>query len=75
MHTADEGTKQGGDIVCPPALWEIFKKHGRHQQMPRTIPYNQLIENAGGLRRWENADVQCRGRRCITRAPFLHPLA
>lgn len=54
---ADEGTKQGGDLVCPPLLWEIFRKQGRHQQIPRTIPYNQLIENAGGLRRWENADV------------------
>ncbi len=54
---ADKGTKQGGDIVCPPSLWEIFKKQGRHQQIPRTIPYNQLIENAGGLRRWENIDV------------------
>ena len=51
------GTKQEGDVVCPPPLWEIFRKQGRHQQIPRTIPYNQLIENAGGLRRWENADV------------------
>ncbi|MGF1612710.1 MAG: hypothetical protein ACFCVA_02025 [Gammaproteobacteria bacterium] len=25
--------------------------------MPRTLPYSQLIENAGGLRRWENNDV------------------
>lgn len=61
-NPAGEGTKQGGeqrggDIVCPPALWEIFKRQSRHQQMPRTIPYNQLIENAGGLRRWESSDV------------------
>lgn len=54
---ADSGTKQGADIVCPPALWELFKQQGRHQQMPRSIAYNQLIENAGGLRRWENEDV------------------
>ena len=57
---ADTGTKQGADIACPPALWEIFKRQGRHQQMPRAIPYNQLIENAGGLRRWVNADVMPR---------------
>lgn len=54
---ADEGTKQGADIVCPPALWDIFRRDKRHQQMQRSIPYNQLIDNAGGLRRWENADV------------------
>jgi putative DNA methylase len=54
---ADKGTKQGSDIVCPPALWDLFRQQGRHQQMPRTVPYNQLIENAGGLRRWENADL------------------
>lgn len=54
---ASEGTKQGGDIVCPPSLRDIFKKQGHHQQIPRTFPYNQLIENAAGLRRWENLDV------------------
>lgn len=51
-----EGTKQGRNVVCPPALWEIFKRDGRHQNTPRTIPYNQLIENNGGLRRWEKSD-------------------
>lgn len=55
--TKQEGEQQGGDIVCPQPLWEIFKRQGCHHQMPRTIPYNQLIENAGGLRRWENTDV------------------
>ena len=54
---AGDGTKQDGEIVCPPQLWEIFKRNQSHQQMPRAIPYNQLIENAGGLRRWENADI------------------
>lgn len=54
---AEAGTKQGGDIICPPALWEIFRRQGRHQSMPRTLPYNQLIENAGGLRRWDKRDV------------------
>lgn len=42
------------------ALGILSKKQGRHQQIPRTIPYNQLIENAGGLRRWENSDVMPR---------------
>ena len=56
VHAVD-GTKQGGDIACPSSLWELFKGQGRHHQIPRTIPYNQLIENAGGLRRWENIDV------------------
>ncbi len=54
------GTKQGGDIICPPALWEIFKQQGRHHQIPRSIPYSQLIKNSGGLRRWENRDVRPR---------------
>lgn len=53
---AKEGTKQGQDVVCPPALWEIFRRDGRHQNIPPSIPYNQLIENAGGLRRWEQND-------------------
>lgn len=53
---AKEGTKQGRDVACPPALWEIFKRDGRHQNIQRTIPYNQLIENSGGLRRWEKND-------------------
>ncbi|MDF1530408.1 MAG: hypothetical protein P1R74_14915, partial [Sedimenticola sp.] len=46
----------GPDIVCPSPLWEIFKRDGRHSNTPRTIPYNRLIENAGGFRRWEKHD-------------------
>lgn len=57
---ASEGTKQGRDVVCPPALWKIFKKEGRHQNIQRTISYNQIIENAGGLRRWVKSDFQPR---------------
>lgn len=53
---ADEGTKPGQDVVCPPALWEIFRRDGRHNNTPRSISYSQLIENAGGLRRWEKRD-------------------
>lgn len=54
---AGEGTKQDGDVVCPPSLWAILRRDGRHQGTARSIPYNQLIDNAGGLRSWENADV------------------
>ncbi|MCF8003664.1 MAG: DUF1156 domain-containing protein [Chromatiaceae bacterium] len=57
---AQTGTKQGSEIVCPPILWEIFKHQGRHQRMPRAIPYNQLIEGAGGLRLWERGDFMAR---------------
>jgi len=56
-NQAGEGTKQGADIICPPSLWDIFRRDKRHQQMPRSIPYNQVIDNAGGLRRWENTDI------------------
>lgn len=67
---ADKGTKQGSDIICPPALWDLFRQQGRHQQMPRAVPYNQLIENAGGLRRWENADVAPRPGDVLQERPF-----
>jgi putative DNA methylase len=57
---ADEGTKQGGDVVCPAPLWDILKAKKKHAGTPRAIPYNQLIENAGGLRQWEKRDFQPR---------------
>lgn len=53
---ADKGTKQGRDVVLPQPLRELFKRDERLQQMPPTIPYNQLIQNAGGLRQWEKSD-------------------
>ena len=53
---ADKGTKKGPDIICPPGLWEIFKRDGCHYNISQTISYNQIIENAGGLRRWEKRD-------------------
>ena len=57
---ADQGTKQGQDIVCPQPLRKIFKRHDRLQQIPLTISYNRLIENAEGLRRWEKSDFMPR---------------
>lgn len=57
---ADDGTKQGGDVVCPAPLWEILKAKKKHAGTPRAIPYNQLIENEGGLRQWEKRDFQPR---------------
>ena len=53
---ADNGTKQGADVVCPSSLWEIFKRDGRHNNTPRSTPYNGIIQNAGGLRHWEKRD-------------------
>lgn len=58
--TKQGGEQQGGDVVCPPALREIFRRQGRHQRMPPTLSYNQIIQNAGGLRRWDNSDVVSR---------------
>lgn len=55
-NNATAGTKQDLDVICPPSLWEIFKRDGRHNNTPRSIPYNHLVENAGGLRRWEKCD-------------------
>ena len=57
---ADEGTKQGGDVVCPAPLWDILKAKKKHSGTPRAIPYNQLIENAGGLRQWNKGDFRPR---------------
>jgi putative DNA methylase len=57
---AKAGTKQGTDVVCPPSLWNIFRRDDSHMQTPRTVSYNQLIENAGGLRLWEKRDFMPR---------------
>jgi len=57
---ADKGTKQGRDVVLPQPLRELFKRDGRLQQMPPTIPYNQLVQNAGGLRQWGKSDFMPR---------------
>ena len=57
---AANGTKQGAEVVCPPALWKIFKRERQHQQMPSAIPYNQLLETGGGLRTWDKRDYKAR---------------
>jgi hypothetical protein len=57
---AEVGTKLGADVVCPASLWEILKRSKKHAGTSRTIPYNQLIESAGGLRMWEKRDFQPR---------------
>jgi hypothetical protein len=56
-QTQAEGTKQDNELLCPPALWEIFKRDSRAENTPRRLNWNQLIENAGGLRRWGKTDV------------------
>ncbi len=57
---ADKGTKQGQDIVCPQPLREVFRRQGVWEKTQPTIPYKQLIENAGGLRQWEKTDIEPR---------------
>jgi len=52
-----EGTKQDSELLCPPSLWDIFKREGHAENTPRRLHWNQLIENAGGLRKWEKSDV------------------
>lgn len=56
--SANQGTKQGADLVCPPSLWEIFRRQGLAQQMSRSIPYSQLIDSAGGVRLWDKQDFK-----------------
>ena len=57
---ADEGTKQGQDIVLPKCLKKIFKKNINLQHVPLTIPFKQLIHNAGGLRNWKKFEFEPR---------------
>jgi hypothetical protein len=57
---AKKGTRQGADVVCPAPLWEILKRKKAHSGTQRTIPFAQLIDNAGGLRDWEKRDFQPR---------------
>ena len=57
-----KGTKQGADVICPAELWEILKQKKSTAGTPRSIPYNQLIENAGGLRSWEKSDFRPRAQ-------------
>lgn len=59
-ETASEGTKQGTEMVCPQPLWDLFKREGRHKNIPRSVPYQRIIENAGGLRKWEKRDFMPR---------------
>jgi adenine-specific DNA methylase len=56
-QTKAEGTKEDSELLCPPSLWEIFKREGRAENTPRRLNWKHLIENAGGLRKWEKSDV------------------
>lgn len=60
-----KGTKVDSEIVCPEVLWNLFKRDGRNQNMPRRLNWNQIIENVGGLRRWEKSDFSPRKDDCI----------
>jgi putative DNA methylase len=57
-YNPDTATKQGADVVCPAPLWGILKHNTDRDGTPRAVPYNQIIENAGGLRSWEKRDFR-----------------
>ena len=57
---ANLGTKKGRDIILPQCLKRIFKKNEKLRDVPQTIPYSQLILNAGGLRQWNKTDFMPR---------------
>lgn len=53
---AEEGTKQGLEIVCPKVLWKILHRKGKTENATKSIKLNTLIANHGGLRKWEKSD-------------------
>jgi hypothetical protein len=53
---AAKGTKSGADVVCPQPLWDLLHAQGKTANTSRTIKLNGLIENHGGLRRWEKSE-------------------
>lgn len=53
---AAKGTKVEQDIVCPQSLWDILHRQGKTDNASRTIKLNSLIQNHGGLRRWDKTD-------------------
>ena len=70
FKAAKQGSKQGRDIVCPPALWQHFVNEGRADSIPRQISYNQVVENAGGLRNWERHEVAPREGDVLGERPY-----
>ena len=56
FESAENGTKQGPDIVCPQELWDILHKAKKTNNASRSLKLNTLISNHGGLRRWEKSD-------------------
>jgi adenine-specific DNA methylase len=57
FKAAERGTKQGPDVVCPPSLWDMLHRQGKTENASRSISLDALIENHGGLRRWEKRDI------------------
>jgi putative DNA methylase len=56
LEEAKNGTKQGADVSCPQALWEILHRQGKTQNAARSIKLSTLLEHHGGLRHWEKSD-------------------
>ncbi|MGJ8726555.1 MAG: DUF1156 domain-containing protein [Roseibacillus sp.] len=54
---ARKGSKQGTDVVCPGVLWEILHEKKKAGNTTRSIKLSTLIENHGGLRKWEKSDI------------------
>ena len=54
---AANGTKSDADIICPQPLWDILHKQGKTENIQRRIKLSLLINNHGGLRRWEKNDI------------------
>jgi putative DNA methylase len=54
---AAKGTKQGLELVCPEPLWKLLHRQGKTENATRSITFNTLISNHGGLRKWEKADI------------------
>ncbi len=71
---ADEGTKQGGDVVCPAPLWEILKAKKKHAGTPRAIPYNQLDRERRRPAPMGEARLPAPRRRHSAGAPVLHSM-
>jgi len=53
---ATDGTKNDQDIVCPQSLWDLLHAAGKTANAPRSIKLGTIIENYGGLRKWQKSD-------------------
>jgi putative DNA methylase len=57
---AANGTKDGDSLLCPPALWGIFRASSSHKNKPRQVSRNAVIDRSGGIRQWSKEDLRPR---------------